>query len=988
MTRIAYKITALFLAMALALPAQSFAQVLPYMPPPGQMITPAAKPYDLPYIVGMRFSSDNIFEFTFFLNRGNVPAREDVLRVEVDKVGKYFLAALTIPEKDLWVNLSPYEQDRIITPELGRTDLGKDLLGEDYVLKQLASSLTYPDSESGKQYWQAVNDETRGIASLQKPLPNNRRDATLCVSGKDKPTQSFTKIWIVPGTIKMKEAYDRVVITEATLKVLTEEDYLATQKNAQTRGVASLQGNQPRMGRDAIPGVSNNVLAFKTHILPLIEKEVNTGKHFAHLRQLYRAIILAGWFKKKLKDTILNQVYFNQKKIKGAENNDPALKDKIYNEYVKAFNQGVYNVVKRESINYKSQITDYKLPNGRVGAGLAPARVPGGRIIRRQYFSGGMDLDKTSETAQCASVSAGLVDGAADQSGGMQAQVRMEEAPVSSQAAVPQMSEKIMAAKRNIDRAIDGAIEHVHSTGILPPQQGFTHGIFGPVQGFTVDELFDLFRRYQGEIGDIVFTLQQPDRQGALSGDGRATFRLRLMILNAVAGAFSEILLDLRSGKMRLMTRIVESIREGDLITSLGLINALLGSDSHSESHYERGAYICFTAIAMVGQKKSDEDIVKFLYKNTIWQAALLQDWRENRHKVLRRGETHPDTGRRDAVKELSESEAAKLPPEDLPQELIEEIWYAHNNWGNGIAPQYLLSKDGFYYIEDGAAVLGDEEAMDNVRKKVNHIKEAAERILGISDVQALQFAQWMCDRLHAGPAGPSDFEDPEATFARMMERELGDVAHFDFKGMLDQVIYNHGLQDLGEVKMKQEIDNVLIRLAGISQEKNEGRVRLITELLGYYQGRVEEQEGYIRDLNAKPYKETDLPAEERELTALNYIVRELLKLSIMPRESTPLPHGVQVSFPFAGNHRAVDKQPTPAPQAKAGAESVAQLSLPFAGTLGDARDGGFDFAKTNAKAQVESINGGLKLSAQKAAAYLANGKVSGFKLAILALRY
>ena len=27
---------------------------------------------------------------------------------------KYFFAALTIPDKDIWVNLSPYEKDRMI----------------------------------------------------------------------------------------------------------------------------------------------------------------------------------------------------------------------------------------------------------------------------------------------------------------------------------------------------------------------------------------------------------------------------------------------------------------------------------------------------------------------------------------------------------------------------------------------------------------------------------------------------------------------------------------------------------------------------------------------------------------------------------------------------------------------------------------------------------------------------------------------------------
>jgi hypothetical protein len=44
------------------------------------------------------------------------------------KLIKYFLASLTIPEKDLWVNLSPYEKDRIIPQSFGLTEMGRDLL--------------------------------------------------------------------------------------------------------------------------------------------------------------------------------------------------------------------------------------------------------------------------------------------------------------------------------------------------------------------------------------------------------------------------------------------------------------------------------------------------------------------------------------------------------------------------------------------------------------------------------------------------------------------------------------------------------------------------------------------------------------------------------------------------------------------------------------------------------------------------------------------
>ena len=98
MKRITHKITALLLAIALALPVQGFSQVLPYMPPVGRMITPAAKPYDLPYIVGMRFSSDNIFDFTFILNKGNFGPRKK-LSAEAEKIGKYFFGGLDHPRK-------------------------------------------------------------------------------------------------------------------------------------------------------------------------------------------------------------------------------------------------------------------------------------------------------------------------------------------------------------------------------------------------------------------------------------------------------------------------------------------------------------------------------------------------------------------------------------------------------------------------------------------------------------------------------------------------------------------------------------------------------------------------------------------------------------------------------------------------------------------------------------------------------------------------
>ena len=62
---------------------------------------------------GIKVYPDNPFRFDFVLSQGDkestVGADRDppFLKQESTKLIKYFLAALTTPEKDMWVNLSP-----------------------------------------------------------------------------------------------------------------------------------------------------------------------------------------------------------------------------------------------------------------------------------------------------------------------------------------------------------------------------------------------------------------------------------------------------------------------------------------------------------------------------------------------------------------------------------------------------------------------------------------------------------------------------------------------------------------------------------------------------------------------------------------------------------------------------------------------------------------------------------------------------------------
>src|SRR5208337_4154231 len=52
-------------------------------------------------------------------------------------------------------------------------------------------------------------------------------------------------------------------------------------------------------------------------VIPELTKEVNEDKNFARLRQVYNSLILATWYKKKIKDSILEQVYEDKKKVAG-----------------------------------------------------------------------------------------------------------------------------------------------------------------------------------------------------------------------------------------------------------------------------------------------------------------------------------------------------------------------------------------------------------------------------------------------------------------------------------------------------------------------------------------------------------------------------------------------------------------------------------------------------------------------------------------------
>jgi len=399
-----------FLTNTFGLPPAAHAQEF-RLPAPGVRVG-LSPDFNPPILKGIKVHPNNPFRFDFILDKGDnnknqrqpgdmalavspstLPSElgltskapqgnnqndDRELRVEATRLIKYFLASLTIPEKDLWVNLSPYEKDRIIPPSFGQTEMGRDLLAEDYMLKQITASLIYPEGKIGRKFWKRIYEEAA------------KKFGTTNI-----PVNTFNKVWIVPEkavvyeNVKAGTAY----IVESKLKVMLEKDYLSLSKHGlPTRG--HLRQDQRKVSPSTLPSEQTSEgestpgkpptaapeiatlgsKIIREIVIPELTKEVNQDKNFSQLRQVYNSLILATWYKKKIKDSILEQVYANKNKIAGVGYKNSINIEAIYQRYLQAFKKGAYNYIKEETDPLTQE------------------------VIPRKYFSGGVDFAMAGNT--------------------------------------------------------------------------------------------------------------------------------------------------------------------------------------------------------------------------------------------------------------------------------------------------------------------------------------------------------------------------------------------------------------------------------------------------------------------------------------------------------------------------------------------------------------------------------------------------------------
>ena len=426
----------IFIVSMVFTPRSSYAAGI-QLPQPGTMVN--LSPQFTPAVLhGVIIYPKDPLRFDFIVDPGNSGLQGAQLTQETTKLVKYFLAGIAIPDEDLWVNLSPYERSRIIPQNFGVTDMGRDLLSEDYLLKQLTATLIYPEKIIGKKFWDMVYQKARAMYGTTSI-----------------PVNTFNKVWIVPDKAVVYQHENRAFIAESHLKVMLEEDFLALEKNQRQPGdmFPAKRGTCPQAGNYPHALASEVV---RQIVLPLLEKEINEGNNFAPLRQVFSAVILAHWYKQSLKESLVNQVYANSKKVNGIDIADIKVKEKIYQQYLESFKKGVYNYIKEDY--------DPALKNS----------------VSRKYFSGGCNvrLDGanfsmvTLQQDLTAGQRAGVISGSkavivpfALQNAQMASRLPLRSSPVS----MAMTSEKVKAEIKKLSEGLP----HIHevlkreSTGLL-----------------------------------------------------------------------------------------------------------------------------------------------------------------------------------------------------------------------------------------------------------------------------------------------------------------------------------------------------------------------------------------------------------------------------------------------------------------------------------------------------------------------------------------
>lgn len=199
----------------------------------------------------------------FVPDEDNDPGWGGQAKLELASDALFTWLALT-PDRQ-WVNLNPDQPDKIMDEAFGRTDAGRVLLEADMEMKRDFSRAMDPKKSPGKEFM----------------------DAAPKVDGV--PCWGSGRNWIVPGRAKVREQDGGIYILEAPLKV----NHAAMDFDTPVHGGEDCSKKLTEAEKER----SHQLIT--RHLVPHVEKQINTEKKYADLRRVYKSRVAAEWIRQQ-----------------------------------------------------------------------------------------------------------------------------------------------------------------------------------------------------------------------------------------------------------------------------------------------------------------------------------------------------------------------------------------------------------------------------------------------------------------------------------------------------------------------------------------------------------------------------------------------------------------------------------------------------------------------------------------------------------------
>ncbi len=225
-----------------------------------------------PFVGGISFPLNNPLEIGFSIfTDATLEAPTETEQAELQaRLGRYLNTFLVLSGENINVTLTPMDKYCGLPKLLRNTELGRDMLAQDVVLKHFTASQLHPSTAHGKAFWDEVDKLVFGNQAFE----------------------SCFRVWIVPSNASVREKTEdgrgHVTIEKLGLKVMCEADYETLRRFRQLEKKSVNVTHSINRDEEIIK-------QFRRLIVPVIQREVSAGPCFGLLRQILSVLIMAKW---------------------------------------------------------------------------------------------------------------------------------------------------------------------------------------------------------------------------------------------------------------------------------------------------------------------------------------------------------------------------------------------------------------------------------------------------------------------------------------------------------------------------------------------------------------------------------------------------------------------------------------------------------------------------------------------------------------------